>query len=135
MLTPRAKGTIVYFGLDECAWITLLTGVGYSVDDCGRSADELIAAMKRNSPDAVVMSEEGIRITEAVALLRKMTVAPLILFEIPGSVRDKSQFELVIPPLTPPADWLPSLAAIIERSRELRFRATLQGEQFIVKRQ
>lgn len=113
-------GTIVHFGLDHSSRLSVFSSAGFSVNDCGCSLDEFLAVLERNQGVvAVVVSDCRDKAAEAVVIARDRCPAPLILFESPVSQYDSSQFDLVIPALTPPQSWLSSIAATIERSRTL----------------
>ena len=113
-------GTILHFGLDHSAKLSVLSSAGFCVSDCGCSLDEFLAALERiRDIEAIVMSGCHNKTAEAVVLARERCPAPLILFESPVSQYDPSKFDLVIPALTPPQSWLASIAAAIERSRTL----------------
>jgi hypothetical protein len=111
---------VVHFGTDSCSRVLVLEHAGYDVDHCP-SLVTLRSTLKVGpQPDAVVMTEDPrASRREAISLVRSHSVAPLVLFQTVGPTVDESEFDLVIPVLTPPREWLEKIAATIERSHAL----------------
>lgn len=111
---------IVHFGADECARLTVLESVGYQVDACGTSIARLVAQLQACAADAVLVTESRTtKIKEAVTVSRANTPAPLVLFEDASCRHESLSFDVIIPPLTPPADWLREIHRVIEQSRKI----------------
>jgi hypothetical protein len=93
---------------------------GYAVDDCPSVSNLRFALQDSHHTAAVVFTgqNENER-KEAVTLARSQSSAPLILFEASNSPTDEADFDLVIPPLTPPEEWLDKIAATIQQRRAL----------------
>jgi hypothetical protein len=110
---------VVHFGCDPCRRLLVLHMAGYAIDDCP-SVLNLGFALQDNQAAAVVFTgqNENER-KEAVTLARSQSSAPLILFEASNSPTDEADFDLVIPPLTPPQEWLDKIAATIQQRRIL----------------
>jgi uncharacterized membrane protein YccC len=111
--------SIVHFGEDFCFRRSVLRSAGYVVVECD-FMEGLSSALTWN-PDAVVLEEEPRPlIYEALSLTRSRSTASLILFrkDIDSVIPD--QFDLVIPSLTEPQQWLSDIAALIARSRSIR---------------
>jgi hypothetical protein len=66
---------------------------------------------------------------DAVALIRAHCSAPLVLFSDSNHTYAGSGFDLVIPNLTPPEQWLHQIAALLEQSRLLRTRTKPPSSQ------
>jgi hypothetical protein len=111
---------IVHFGLDECSRVLVLQRAGYDVEVCPDSLRELNHLLQEPA-DAVVLSENGTEhVVEAASLSRSITLAPIVLFKDAASFRDDSTFDIVIPALTPPAQWLERIAEVIKHNHTLR---------------
>lgn len=111
------QAKIVHFGSDECSRVLVLQGAGYAVSVCGTSIDALKTALLQGPTDAVIVSENGTEcIQEAVSVSRLLSPALLILFEDVTGTEDTSNFNLVIPPLAAPSNWLREIAQLIARS-------------------
>jgi hypothetical protein len=110
--------SIVHFGKDFCFRLSVLKIAGYAVAKCD-SMEGLSTALSRN-PDAVVLEEEPqTLIYKSISLIRSCSTASLILFrkDIDSFIPD--QFDLIIPSLTEPQQWLSDIAALIERRRNI----------------
>jgi len=107
---------VVHFGCDVCRRLLVLHMAGYAVDDCP-SILTLRSALQDTSQTAAVLfaGQDETERREAVMLARSQSSAPLVLFEMSNAPSDEADFDLVIPPLTPPHEWLAKLAATIEQ--------------------
>ena len=109
---------IIYFGTDECRRLLVLRSAGFAVDECPTLAILRFALEKEDEPAAVIVAEPRRRgPTEAVSLIREHTRAPLILFQNMVQSYSESDFDLVVPVLTYPGEWMYTLCALINRSR------------------
>jgi hypothetical protein len=110
--------SVVHFGEDFCFRLSVLKSAGYVVAEC--DSIELFSTALTWNPDAVVL-EEGPRalIYEVVSFTRSRSTASLILFRknIDSFIPDI--FDLVIPSLTEPQQWLSDIAALIARRRNI----------------
>jgi len=107
---------VVHFGCDVCRRLLVLHMAGYAVDDCPSILNLRSALLDSRQTDAVVFStQDEAERKEAITLARSESSAPLILFETSNGPSDEANFDLVIPPLTPPQEWLAKLAATIEQ--------------------
>jgi hypothetical protein len=111
---------ILYLGMDDCLRIPVLKGAGYAIEVC-RSEAQLRAALELPaSVDGVILSEiDGITSELAVSLACAQCAAPLILFAGRGTRFNASDFDLIVPALTPPTDWLIEIARLIGDTRAL----------------
>lgn len=126
---------IIHFGADCCNRLLVLKHAGYDVDDC-QSLIKLGSTLSAvRQPDAVLMTEDPrASRREAIFLVRSHSSAPLVLFQTVGPTLDESEFDLVIPVLTPPHEWLERVTAAIERSRALAAESTFAREESAVLR-
>ncbi len=116
-------GNIVHFGHDVCFRLPVLRSAGFNVAQC--SSIERFSLVLDWSPDAVLVAEEPrLLIDKAVSLARLRSTAPLIHFHEPVAASRVDQFDLIIPSLTPPEEWLLRVSTLIEESRILRQQAT-----------
>ena len=114
--------SVVHFGDDVCFRLPVLRSAGYTVAECD-SLEMLTAALARN-PDAVLLEAEPLApMRDAAVLVRSSSRAALILFcnETGRPVPD--EFDLVIPSLTAPEQWLDKIAALLQQSRTMRPQA------------
>jgi Fe2+ transport system protein FeoA len=130
---------LIHFGIDRCARVEVLLSAGFAVDPCDASIRRLKNALQQSALGGVVVEEYGAsaaEVEEAVFLSRSLTPAPLILFEDANAMFNTSPFDLVIPSLTRPSDWLREITQVIERScqilqqtQESRGQSALMREQ------
>ncbi len=110
---------IVHFGADDCSRVIVFERAGYLVKNCGESLATLDSTLRQDRTEAVVIStHDAAHISEVVAVSRSLSPAPLVLFEGAGMPYDTSAFDLVIPPLTPPADWLGKFDQLLQKTIE-----------------
>jgi hypothetical protein len=111
--------SFIHFGEDICFRLPVLKSAGYSVAEC-HSFEVLSAALGQN-PEAVLLEEQPRALTEAAAILtRSRSAASLILFRSEVDGFTAGDFDLVIPSLTPPEEWLSEIAELLQRSRIIR---------------
>ena len=115
---------VLHFGPDVCHRLPVLSRVGYDVEICP-SLVEFPPLLQRAYPDAVLVTDRPnsehrhSERHQVIAFTREHSQARLILFDSSYSVSDEEDFDLVIPPLIHPEEWLRQIAAVIERSRAL----------------
>jgi hypothetical protein len=126
---------VIHFGADSCSRLLVLEHAGYDVDDCPSIIKLCSALAARSNADAVLMTEDPrASRREAISLVRSYSPAPLILFQTVGPTFDEPEFDLVIPVLTPPREWLEKIAATIEHSRSIIADSKLVREQSVALR-
>ena len=115
---------IIHYGADDCHRVPVLKFAGYAVADC-RSIAQLHAALQAIAEaGAVVMTGIGdLAPHRAVSIARCASTAPLVLFPEGASSLVEPEFDLVIPALTPPEQWLSDLAELIDRCFAIRGRS------------
>lgn len=118
---------VLHIGMDDCHRVAVLRSAGYAVDEYA-SMPELAEALGGIPDlDAVLFSEsENIAPEVVFALARECSAEPVIFFNSSNRRVSTPDFDLVIPPLTPPEKWLKQVSTLIERSRVLR----AQGKSF-----
>jgi len=120
---------VLHFGRDDCNRLLVLRSVGYSVDVCA-SVTEFRPLLQKVDTDAVVVTGGPSRERhQIVTLTREHSSARLILFDRSYSAVDEGEFDLVIPPLMDPDEWLLKIADLIERSRSLKATSTVIRER------
>lgn len=110
--------SVLYFGPDEWNRVQVLESAGYAVHQCLKIS-ELESALKE-PPSVVLINSFGhhFSFAPAVDLVHtQATLTPVIVFPSPGESRFEKSVDLVVPPLTPPEEWLRDMAALLERSR------------------
>ncbi|HYK37422.1 hypothetical protein [Alloacidobacterium sp.] len=121
---------VLHFGPDNCNRLLVLRSDGYSVDPCFslrefRSLLEQGADLKA----VLVAAPPDMERRQVVTLTREKSHAGLVLFDSSCSGVAEREFDLVIPPLMRPEDWLRQIAGLIEKSRVLIATATAVREQ------
>lgn len=111
--------SVLYFGPDEYNRVQVLESAGYSVRACNKVEDLKLALKIPPLPSAVLMKCAGY-CKPAIEIVHSAALAPVIVFPNPDKFELEESVDLVVPPLTPPAEWLRELAEIIERSRALK---------------
>ena len=112
------SGNVLFVGDDLCARADVLKHVGYKVARCACDADALGRAL-RHPVDAVLFQCRPEPPSEAVlSTCRALTNAPILLFEDHNSSFNPRLFDVVVPNLCSPRDWLLELAQMIGSSRE-----------------
>lgn len=117
-----AANTILHFGEDFCQRIPVMEAAGLMVLQSEVSIPAIHIAFDRgDSFSAVVFHCDIVAPPEpAIQEARILSEAPFVFFQNSAVVCDESDFNLVIPPLTPPSIWLQKLIEVIEDSCALR---------------
>lgn len=111
---------VLYYGEDECQRLLVLRNAGYSIDECSSIFKLRLVFDSSTLPSAVLMTDAHPPAhREAISLVRAHPPTPLILFQSNCDSLDETEFDLVIPALTPTTEWLDNVAATIARSRAL----------------
>jgi hypothetical protein len=111
--------TIVHFGEDPCFRVPVLRSAGYTVAAC-ESLDQLAILLSGDAEAIAFEDEPDFPTREAVALARARSSAPVVLFRNVPELLVPDEFDLVIPSLTAPEDWLKKIANLLEHSRAIR---------------
>lgn len=108
----------IHFGVDNCHRVLVLQRAGYDVKQ-SPSLDVLITALQSERHFAAVFISEGDRgSTERAAdLVRRFSLARVILFRSSQRAIDEGKFDRVYATLTPPQNWLLATAESIGMSR------------------
>jgi hypothetical protein len=126
--------SVVHCGEDICFRLPVLESAGYSVTEC--HSVELLAEALTQNPEAVLLEEEPkVLVEAAVFLTRSRSTASLILFRSEVDGFETSDFDLVIPSLTPPEEWLNEIATLLQRSRAIRAESQVIREESLSLRQ
>jgi len=120
---------LVHLGTDTCMRLPVLVQAGYEIDDCGESIPCLDEKLHRGDVAAVIVSEGGPRQAEAALRCIRQASLPVILFATAASVVEPSDFDLVIPPLTDPKQWLDHVARLLSYSQAVREQSQVIREQ------
>jgi hypothetical protein len=113
-----ASGNILFVGDDPCARADVLEHVGYKVARCACDTDALGQAL-RHPVDAVLFQCRPEPPSEAVlSTCRKLTNAPILLFADHNSFFNTRDFDVVVPNLCNPREWLSELGGMIASYRD-----------------
>jgi hypothetical protein len=111
-----AMARIIHFGEDNCHRLMVLEGVGYAVERCESIQDIEFYLRSPLLPDAVVISGELHRASRLATFLSNADLPlPVILFAGTDESYTETEYDLIIPALTSPSDWLLSIEETIER--------------------
>lgn len=109
---------ILTFGYDACHRWTVLRFRGFQVQECESIRDLREQLLVSTNVDAVIMVEDVVSVpTEAILAAKSYFDGPLVLFEGRYPVRYECSFDLRIPNLSDPSDWLVRIEALINHQR------------------
>ena len=112
---------IIHFGEDSCHRLMVLEGVGYAVERCESIKDLEYYLRSPHRPDALIVSGELRAASRVVTFLANTELPlPVVLFLGTDESYSESTFDLVIPALTSPSEWLFSIEKTIERFHDRR---------------
>jgi hypothetical protein len=121
---------VVCFGADDCNRSLVLRNVGYQVDRCPSLIEFRTLIRERADADAVLVTERPTADRrQVVTLTREHSRARLVLFDNSYDDTDEGAYDLIVPPLTPPREWLREIADLIERSQNSFAASTAIREQ------
>ncbi|HEV2135498.1 MAG TPA: hypothetical protein VGR47_14790 [Terracidiphilus sp.] len=117
-----ASTTILHFGDDLCQRIPVMEAAGLMVLQSEISIPAIHTAFDQgDSFSAVIFHCDIVAPPEpAIQEARILSQAPFIFFQNSAVACDESEFNLVIPPLTPPSIWLQKLVELVEDFRVIR---------------
>ena len=116
---------VLHFGKDNCNRLLVLRSVGYAVDTC-RTVEEFHSVLQKGAGADVILVTTGParERRQVITRARERSHAPLVPFSTCYDYADEAEFDLVIPPLTHPEEWLRKIAGLIEQSRALSAMST-----------
>ena len=128
---------IIHYGVDDCHRVPVLQFAGYAISDCRSSIAQLRAVLQstQNAGAVVMTGIEELAPQRAVSIARSISTAPLVLFPGNASGIVEPEFDLVIPALTPPEQWLSEMAELIDRCFVTRDRTRALSAQAALLRQ
>ena len=117
---------ILTFGYDACHRWAVMRFAGYRVDECESIRDLRQKLMASTDVDAVIMVEDIVSIpSEAIIAAKSYFHGPLVLFESRCAAENEHVFDLRVPNLTQPSEWLQRIQAVIgnyTRARSVKLR-------------
>jgi hypothetical protein len=106
---------LLTFGYDACHRWAVLRVAGFTVHACQSIGELRERLMTSRDVDAVVMVEDIVSIPqEAILAAKSYFDGPLVLFEARLQKEFRDCFDLCVPILTGPSEWLPQIEALIE---------------------
>ena len=109
----------LYYGATDSPYLPdVLRSAGYAVEEC-ESVGELVRLLKsEQKTDLVCVAETWDRPAEgALAAARAFTEAPIVLFRSSNHHYLQQVWDLEIPPLTNPSEWLVDVAELLDETR------------------
>lgn len=108
---------VLHFGQDDCHRLAILRSTGYEIEPCATLA-QLAAALRTAHVEAIFLTEnESGTLDAVIPEIRAHTSAAIILFKTTNRRTQEKLFDLVIPSLMTPEEWLESVRAVLERKR------------------
>ncbi len=113
-----AAATILHVGDDVCHRIPVMESGGLVVVRSEPSVDGIQSAFSQHTSFSAIalISPSPILLSTA----RKLSEAPVVLFQDSSGDSDEYPFDLIITAQTPPSVWLKSLGEVIEEARKFR---------------
>jgi hypothetical protein len=109
---------LLTFGYDACHRWAVLRVAGFTLHACQSISELRERLMSSRDVDAVVMVEDIVSIPQEALLYAKAYFdGPLILFEARLQSNYKDSFDLSVPILTGPSEWLLQIESLIEKDR------------------
>lgn len=130
---------IVHFGIDCRYRLRDLRDAGYAVESCYTVPElRLVLYVNRHIDAIIIDGSERQAPKTAVDLARSHCPGSLVLFQGWTAQEGESEFDLVIPPLTPVPKWLDDIENLIRRSRAAQANAQekpapLYQDQYTIK--
>jgi CRP/FNR family transcriptional regulator len=112
-------GRIIHYGVDEHYRLRSLRNAGYTVDSCSSLSEFKWVLYSGSRADAVAFTEATGQAPRAAMSLARNKKSPLVLFQGWTPHYEESDFNLVVPMLTTPEEWLSDIASLIARTRRL----------------
>lgn len=112
---------ILTFGYDACHRWTVMRFAGFKMHECESIRDLRQQLIASTDVDAVIMVEDIVNIApEAIIAAKSYFSGPLVLFEGRYPDGNENSFDLRIPNLTGPSDWLSQIHAAIDHYHSCR---------------
>jgi hypothetical protein len=109
---------LLTFGYDACHRWAVLRVAGFTLHACQSISELRERLMVARDVDAVVMVEDIVSVPpEALLYAKAYFDGPLVLFEARFQSNYRDSFDLCVPILTGPSEWLPQIEAVIEKDR------------------
>jgi hypothetical protein len=109
---------IVHFGIDCRYRLRVLRDAGYAVESCYTVSElQLVLYVNRNLDAIIIDASERQAPHTAIDLARSHCPGSVVLFQGWTVQEEESEFDLMIPPLTPVSKWLDDIANLIRLTR------------------
>lgn len=109
---------IVHFGIDCRYRLRDLRDAGYAVESCYTVSElRLVLYVNRNLDAIIIDASERQAPQTAIDLARTHCPGAVVLFQGWTAPEEVSEFDLIIPPLTPVPKWLDDIANLIKLAR------------------
>ena len=105
---------ILTFGYDACHRWAVMRFVGFRVEECESVRDLRQRLISSTDVDAVIMVEDIVSIPpEAITAAKSYFNGPLVLFESRFPAENEHVFDVRVPNLMEPSEWLQRIQAAI----------------------
>lgn len=120
---------VLTFGYDACHRWAVLRLAGFTVQPCESIGQLRERLMVDRGVDAVIMVEDIVSLPrEAITAAKSYFDGPLVLFESPARDDDHDSFDLCVPILTGPNEWLPKIEALIDQNGDRSFATAFEKQ-------
>lgn len=109
-------GNILFVGDDPCARVDVLEHVGYKVARCACDAEALGEALGHPVDAVLFQCTPEPPPASVLSTCRALTKAPVLLFADHNACFNPRDFDVIVPNLCNPRDWLSELGGMIARS-------------------
>jgi hypothetical protein len=107
---------LLTFGYDACHRWAVLRLAGFTLHACQSISELRERLIASRDVDAVVMVEDIVSVPQEALLYAKAYFdGPLVLFEARLQKEYRDSFDLCVPILTGPSEWLPQIEALIDK--------------------
>jgi hypothetical protein len=114
---------VLFVGPDVCARTPVLSAAGYQILTCECEPAAIVGALVETPVDAVLFHCEPTAPSHLItAAARATTDAPLVLFARGSASYEEADYDLILPTLCSPQEWLPPLTETISFRRDPKRR-------------
>lgn len=117
----HTSGTLLFVGPDLCSREPVLTAFGYQLLHCDCDPLAVFDVLTQSTVDAILFTcDPKPPAALILSAARAASDAPAILFAHNTADYNAEHYDLVLPSLCSPHDWLPALADLIASNRDLQ---------------
>lgn len=120
--------TVLFVGTDVCARTPVLQSAGYTVLQSECDASTVVDTLVQSPVDAVLFHCDPEPPSHLIiSAARAASDAPIVLFARHSADYNEADYDLLLPPICSPTEWLPLLDELIESHRNPDRRKPLKS--------